>query len=115
MMKKTVKPLTPNPSLLPSSARFIKTRVTGNREIARDVFVISLERHFDFIPGQVVGIHLEPSPDARLYSIASGVDEPDIRLLFNIQPEGMLTPEACKIQGRRLFIREYPVRLVYQQ
>ena len=94
-----------HPSLLPSSAKFIRTRVTGNREIAKNVFLISLERHFDFIPGQVVGIHLEPAPDARLYSIASGTNEKDLKIVFNIQPGGMLTPVLARCrEGEYLYV-----------
>jgi ferredoxin/flavodoxin---NADP+ reductase len=85
-----------HPSLLPSSAKFIKTRVLENIEIASGVFLLSLERHFDFIPGQVVGIHLRPVQDARLYSIASGNNEKVLKILFNIQPGGELTPSLAK-------------------
>jgi ferredoxin/flavodoxin---NADP+ reductase len=104
-MKKTANPSTDQPSLLPSSARFIRTRVAGNREIAEGVFVISLERHFDFIPGQVVGVHLEPSPDARLYSIASGINEKHLRILFNIQPGGLVSPRLAQSrEGDYLYV-----------
>jgi ferredoxin/flavodoxin---NADP+ reductase len=88
--------VTEQPSLLPSSGKFIKTRVTGNTEIADNVFLLSLERKFDFIAGQVVGIHFEPRPDARLYSIASGITDEDLKILFNIQPGGLLTPRLAK-------------------
>jgi len=85
-----------HPSLLPSSAEFTRTRVTGNREIAKNVFLLSLEKHFDFEPGQVVGIHTEPREDARLYSLAGGRDEPVIRILFNVFQQGELTPLLAK-------------------
>jgi ferredoxin/flavodoxin---NADP+ reductase len=94
-----------HPSLLPSSAEFVATKVTDNREIAKDVFLVSLERHFDFIPGQVVGIHFKPAPDARLYSITSGTNEEVIKILFNIQPGGMITPKLARCnKGDRLFM-----------
>jgi ferredoxin/flavodoxin---NADP+ reductase len=94
-----------NPSLLPSSAEFIKTKVIDNKEIATGVFLISLERHFDFDPGQVIGIHFKPAPDARLYSIASGVNDEHIKVLFDIQPGGFLSPvlAECK-SGDGLFV-----------
>ncbi len=79
--------------------------VTGNVEIAGDVFVLSLERKFDFTAGQVVGIHFEPRPDARLYSIASGQNDKELKILFNVQPGGLLTPRlaACK-KGDFLYV-----------
>jgi ferredoxin/flavodoxin---NADP+ reductase len=85
-----------HPSLLPSSAKFLKTKVIENIEIASNVFLLSLERHFDFIPGQVVGIHFKPAQDARLYSIASGSNDKVLKILFNIQPGGTLTPYLAK-------------------
>jgi ferredoxin/flavodoxin---NADP+ reductase len=85
-----------HPSLLPSSARFLKTKVLENLEVASNVFLLSLERHFDFIPGQVVGVHFRPVQDARLYSIASGNNDEVLKILFNIQPGGELTPNLAK-------------------
>lgn len=73
-----------HPSLLPSSAEFIKTKVINNKEIAKDVFLISLERNFGFEPGQVVGIHFKPASDARLYSIGSGKNDPYLKI-FHIK------------------------------
>ncbi len=91
-------------SLLPSSAGFLETSVVEINEISADVFLLSLEKKFDFRAGQVVGIHFEPRPDARLYSIASGEKERYLKILFNIQPGGMLTPRlaSCK-KGDTLF------------
>lgn len=97
--------LSHHPSLLPSSAEFIKTRVTDNREIAAGVFLISLERHFEFVPGQVVGIHFKPSSEARLYSIASGIHDGHLKILFDLQPTGFLTPVLAKCRkGDNLFV-----------
>ncbi|MFP4367659.1 MAG: hypothetical protein ACLFQA_11250 [Bacteroidales bacterium] len=94
-----------HPSLLPSSAEFIKTKVVDNKEIAKDVFLISLERHFDFIPGQVAGIHFEPSNNARLYSIASGINDPYLKIIFDVKQDGFLTPVLAKSKkGDNLFV-----------
>jgi ferredoxin/flavodoxin---NADP+ reductase len=104
-MKKKQVTVTEHPSLLPSSAEFMKTKVLENIEISRNVFLLSLERHFDFIPGQVVGIHFRPAQDARLYSIASGKNEKVLKILFNIIPGGELTPALAKCRkGDSLYV-----------
>ena len=90
------KPEYSNPSLLPASAEFIEVRVIDNVQLSGEVFLLSLERRFDFLPGQVTGIHFEPGQDARLYSIASGISDKYIKILFNVHAEGMLTPHLAK-------------------
>jgi ferredoxin/flavodoxin---NADP+ reductase len=94
-----------HPSLLPASAEFMETKVVDNKEISSGVFLLSLERKFTFEPGQVVGIHFKPSAEARLYSIASGTEDKYIKILFDIKPEGLLTPVLAKCRpGDNLFI-----------
>lgn len=94
-----------HPSLLPASAEFLDAKVTDNKEIDNGVFLLSLERKFDFDPGQVVGIHFKPSPEARLYSIASGIHDEHLRILFDIKPGGFLSPPLAKAKkGDRLFV-----------
>jgi ferredoxin--NADP+ reductase len=41
---------------------------------------------------------MSPSDDARLYSIASGENDPDIDLLYNIKPGGKLTPNLAALK-----------------
>jgi ferredoxin/flavodoxin---NADP+ reductase len=102
---KRIMTVSDHPSLLPSSAKFLRTKVTGMKELDGNVFLMSLERQFDFIPGQVVGIHFHPAPDARLYSIASGINDADLKILFNIQPGGLLTPQLAKCKtGDSLYV-----------
>jgi ferredoxin/flavodoxin---NADP+ reductase len=93
------------PSLLPESAEFLETRVIENKEIDVGVFLLSLERKFDFDPGQVVGIHFKPSSEARLYSIASGINDEHLKILFDVKPGGFLSPSLAKLKrGDRLFV-----------
>lgn len=66
--------------------------VTGNQEISPGVYLISWKRMHDFYPGQVVKIAANPAMAPRIYSICSGNDEPEIRVLFNVKEEGLLTP-----------------------
>jgi len=97
MMTKEVKPKT----------QMLLTRVLveGNNEIATGVFILRFKRTFDFIAGQVIGICLEPDGDPRLYSIASGTDDEDIEILYNIKPTGKLTPPLAQVKvGDNIYI-----------
>lgn len=71
--------------------------ITGNLEISPGVHLISYKRNADFSPGQVVKISTREDQPPRIYSICSGNHEPEIRVLFNIIQEGLLTPKlaAC--------------------
>lgn len=75
-----------------------KTKITSIEEIAPGVYVLSYPREDHFIPGQVVGLTLDKSDPPRLYSIASGNREDEIRVLFNIVPEGSLTNRMSKLK-----------------
>jgi len=70
----------------------VEVTITGNREIAPEVHLISWKRMYDFHPGQVVKIAADPAMAPRIYSICSGNDEPEIRVLFNVKGDGLLTP-----------------------
>ena len=67
-------------------------RIVENKEIAPGIFTILTEKKFDFIPGQVVAIALSKNEEPRLYSIASGNNAEYIRILFDVNPKGLLTP-----------------------
>jgi ferredoxin--NADP+ reductase len=74
-----------------------KVRITGNLEISPGVHLISYRRNHDFTPGQVVKISLSGNIPPRIYSVCSGNQETEIRILFNIKEDGLLTPglSAC--------------------
>jgi ferredoxin--NADP+ reductase len=74
-------------------------RVESNIEIAKDVYVLSFPRGHAFIAGQVVGICIHEHGVPRLYSIASGTDDDMIRLLYNVKPEGELSPELASLKS----------------
>ena len=66
--------------------------ITGNEEISSGVHLISWKRTHNFNSGQVVKIAADLKMPPRIYSICSGNDEPEIRVLFNVKEEGLLTP-----------------------
>lgn len=74
-----------------------KVKVLRQREIAPGVFVLSFMRPWDFIAGQVVGLSGSETEEARLYSIASGELDEEVDILYNINPEGRLTPWMAQL------------------
>ncbi len=82
-----------------------ETVLTDNQEISPGVHLISFERDFDFLPGQVVKIALDHKNPPRIYSICSGNKESEIRILFNIKEDGILTPKlASMIPGEKILV-----------
>ena len=77
---------------MPNNTNLKKQIITDNIEIADSVFVLSFKRDRDFIPGQVIGLAGDANTAPRLYSIASGNNEDQIRILYDIKEEGLLTP-----------------------
>jgi ferredoxin-NADP reductase len=80
-----------------------QTEVTGNKEIAPGIFRLTFPRAHDFVPGQTVALTVEPSLPARYYSIASGSRDAGIEILYDLVPEGLLTPRLARLApGDRL-------------
>lgn len=79
--------------------------VSSLQEISKDVYVLRVPRKFSFRAGQVVAVKLKEDDPHRLYSIASGENEGELGILFDINPEGLLTPNLAKLSpGNRIFI-----------
>lgn len=79
--------------------------ITNNQEISPDVHVISFKRNFDFLPGQVVKIGVDTEHPPRIYSICSGNNEDEVRILFNIKEDGFLTPKmGAMIPGDKILV-----------
>jgi ferredoxin--NADP+ reductase len=66
--------------------------ITGNEEISPGVHLVSWKRTHDFYPGQVVKIAADLAMAPRIYSICSGNEDSEIRVLFNVKEDGLLTP-----------------------
>lgn len=71
----------------------------ANREIAPGVHLLRVARQGDFKPGQVVGVALEAAMPPRLYSIASGTCDEGLELLFDVAPEGLLSPRLARLRA----------------
>lgn len=73
-----------------------KIKICKLNEIAKGVFLLEFKRRFAFKAGQVISITTDLKIPARLYSIASGVQEENIKILFNVVPEGEITSQLSK-------------------
>lgn len=71
--------------------------ITNNEEISPGVHLISFRRDTDFLPGQVVKIALNTITPPRIYSVCSANQEDEIRILFNIKEDGLLTPKLSGV------------------
>lgn len=84
---------------------FEEVTVTGNEEVSPGVHVISWKRMHEFYPGQVVKITADQTMAPRIYSICSGNGEPEIKVLFNVKEDGLLTPWlAGVIPGTKIWV-----------
>ncbi|HUI71560.1 MAG TPA: oxidoreductase [Spirochaetia bacterium] len=73
------------------------TEVASNEEIAPGIFRLTFPREHDFIPGQTLALTTDPAIPARFYSIASGRSEPLIEILYDLVPDGQLTPRLARL------------------
>ncbi len=81
-----------------SNENLSEVRIEGVREISPGVYIIWFPRKFDFIAGQVIGITNSVTTPNRLYSIASGEHEPEVRILFDVKDGGQLTPRLASLK-----------------
>ena len=72
-------------------------RIERNDEVAPGVRRLSFSRPWDFVPGQSVALTLDPAVPARFYSIASGAADPLVDVLYDVVPEGTLTPRLAAL------------------
>jgi len=79
--------------------------VTRIEPAGPDAWTVFWKRDFEFYPGQVVALSILPGGAQRLYSLATGRYEEEVGVLFNLAPEGWLTPQLRAVQpGHRLYV-----------
>ena len=85
---------------MPAAAikRYQSERVVENRQIAPDLYLLSYPRRHDFIPGQTVALTVDRSVPVRFYSIASGTSDDLVEVLYDLVPEGELTPKLAGLR-----------------
>jgi ferredoxin--NADP+ reductase len=69
-----------------------------------EAWTLYWKRNFVFLPGQVVALSVVPRGAQRLYSLATGRDESEVGILFNLAPDGWLTPQLRSLTpGHRIY------------
>jgi len=76
----------------------IPAKVISNKQITTYAWLLIFPRNFDFIAGQVIGITLNKKDEPRLYSIASGVNQDEVWILYTVKSDGLLTPQLAKVK-----------------
>jgi len=83
----------PNVSL----SRF-KTAVVDQRQLSDTGYELVLQRkELTFEAGRLLTIHGTDITEDRSYTIASGVDDPTLSVLYRLVPSGELTPKLVKL------------------
>jgi len=68
------------------------------KEIAELVYLLEFERDFPFEAGQIIKLAWPGDEKIRLYSIASGEQQPLVQILFNVVGDGRLTPLLARLK-----------------
>ncbi len=72
-----------------------------------DAWMVYWKRDFTFRAGQVVSLGLDAAGEQRLYSLATGSAEDEAGILFNLVPDGWLTPRLAELSaGDCLYVSE---------
>ena len=89
------------------SHRVHPVTLSFTEELSEDIFFFGFRRSFNFTAGQVIGIALQENGPRRLYSICSGEEEEEIKILYNVIDEGYLTPRLSDLEaGDTIWITE---------
>ena len=81
--------------------RLRKAEVKSNDQIALGIFRLTFPRDRDFIPGQTLALTTDPAISPRYYSIASGANDALFEILYDLVPEGQLTPRLARLGAGR--------------
>lgn len=73
-------------------------KIISNQLLTGGVHYLQLEKAFEFHAGQVIALAMHPDDEPRLYSIASGTRQPYLSILFDVKPDGELTPPLSMVQ-----------------
>jgi ferredoxin/flavodoxin---NADP+ reductase len=65
--------------------------ITDHWKIANNVFEIRFPKIASFVAGQVINVSVKNFPP-RMYSIASGEQDDYLAILFDVKPQGEVTP-----------------------
>ena len=87
------------------AGRPARCRVVARQEVAESVHLLAIMGGGRFLPGQNVNLALAPSGPDRSYSVASGPADAALEVLFDVVPDGLLTPRLAALQpGDPLYV-----------
>ena len=90
-----------------STQKLAPVPITDNKEICPGVYLISWKRNKSFLPGQVIKIALDLNMPPRIYSLCSGYKDDEMSMLFDINPDGFLTPHLAEAKpGTIIYVSE---------
>ncbi len=90
---------------LPGPEALKRQEVLGIREVSKGVYLLTFRGEPVFLPGQNVNLTVEPSVPPRPYSLAGAAGDPRMEVLFDLVPQGLLTPRLAALQaGDPLFV-----------
>lgn len=77
----------------------ISTRVLELRPLCPGTYELVIERHgFQFRAGEEIILHGRTGGEDRTYSLAGGENEPVLRILFRVIPEGLRSPQLARLK-----------------
>jgi len=87
---------------------YTEVPVVSNTQIAEGAWILSFERNFDFLAGQVIALGVTPDIAPRLYSVASGEKDILVEILYTEKLDGKLTPMLSLLKpGEKLMVSEH--------
>jgi ferredoxin/flavodoxin---NADP+ reductase len=74
-------------------------------EVTTGKFILSFKKQFGFKAGQVVYLTTDRNIEPRIYSLCSGQNDLQMRILFDLKDTGTLTPKLSQLKpGDRLYV-----------
>jgi len=88
--------------------KLYRKKILSVKQIVKNsVYQVSFARNISFKAGQVVALTTNLKIPPRLYSIASGRNEDEIRIIFDHIPEGVITSQLSKLKkGNTIYVSD---------
>jgi ferredoxin--NADP+ reductase len=82
----------------------IEVTVAGQAALTERARYLTLDWRPEFLPGQMVGLQIDPQRPLRLYSIATAPGTPELGILYDVIGQGELTPRLASLKrGDRIW------------
>ncbi|HRY32604.1 MAG TPA: FAD-binding oxidoreductase [Bacteroidales bacterium] len=78
-----------------SELNFKPYPISNIQHLNSNSYLLSFQRDFDFHAGQILALKIADADTPRYYSIASGINDPQIDILFNVKPGSTFSPRLA--------------------